>query len=202
MAKSYYEVTVPELTLLTSVGRTQDPVTGDIVSYQNRSRLATLGEVISEDDISPDILRVLNDSDHPSHESVSKKLKKTTKSAAKAGIGAPVEGYDEMDEEEIVQFLRNADSNTVSLVRQYERENEARPIIVNYNAGVRESDEMRSAGMVSSPAQDSEEGKTAEALVSEPNAFVAKKKSGSRSGRRKRAGGNPSTQSGKTDEED
>jgi len=154
MAGNVYEVLVPELTLHKSVGEITDPVTGNVVGHQNGlGQTYFKGEKVAEEDITPDVLNALDDEDHPSHDSVSKKLKKSTGDAEQntaARLGLPFEGYDDMDEDDIVTAMRVLPSAAQMRIKEYESlRDEPRGRIVDYNIGFGESAEERQTGVVS-----------------------------------------------------
>lgn len=154
MAGNVYEVLVPELTLHRAIGDITDPFTGDKVGVQNgMSETYFKGEKVPEENITPDVLDALNDSDHPSHDSVAKKLKKSTGDAeTNTGVrlGLPFEGYDDMDEDDITAAMRVLPSAAQMRIKEYESQrDDPRERIVNYNIGFGESALERQEGKVS-----------------------------------------------------
>jgi hypothetical protein len=154
MAGTVYEVLVDELTLHKSVGPITDPVTGDKIGNQNgMGDTYFKGEKVAEEDITPDVLDALNDSDHPSHDAVSKRLKKSTGDAEQntaARLGLPFDGYEDMEEDDIVNAMRVLPSAAQQRIKEFESmQDEPRDRIVNYNIGFGESNIERQEGKVS-----------------------------------------------------
>lgn len=155
MANKGYEVLVDQLTVHRMVGELVDPISGRVVGRQNgQGKTYFLGEVIPADAISPDYTEALEDEDHPAHESLSKKLKPVSADARQnvaQRLGVPFEGYDEMDEDEVLAAMRNLPSPTIQRIKEYESgAGEGRERIVNYSIGFGESPTDRQEGLVSS----------------------------------------------------
>lgn len=155
MAKSDgYEVLVDELTVHKAVGTLTDPITGRELGIQQGSgKTYFKGEVIPASDVSPLLIQALEDEDHPSHDSASKKLAVAGSSEAKLNtsqrLGMPFAGYDDMDEDQIVALLPNLPSATVTQLREYEAtQKEPREAIVGFNIGYGESAIARQEGKV------------------------------------------------------
>jgi hypothetical protein len=148
-----YEVLVDELTLHRNVGEIKDPLTGETVGVQNgRGETYYKGEKVDEADITPDVLNALEDKDHPSHEAVSKRLKKASGDAERdpaVRLGAPFAGYDDMDEDDIVNAMRVLPSAAQMRIKEYEAtRDDPRERIVDYNIGFGESNIERQEGKV------------------------------------------------------
>lgn len=156
MAKSDgYEVLVDELTVHKAVGTLTDPITGRELGIQQGSgKTYFKGEVIPASDVSPLLIQALEDEDHPSHDSASKKLAVAGSSEAKLNtsqrLGMPFAGYDDMDEEDIVSAMSVLPSRAIQSVKRYESENENRERIVHFNVGFGESPQDRQEGRVGS----------------------------------------------------
>jgi len=172
MAKSEgYEVLVPELTVHKAVGILKDPITDkEIGVQQGQGKIYLQGEVIPAGDVSPLLLAALENEDHPSHDSVCKKLAKAGTNEASVNTGArlglPFEGYDDMDEAEIVAAMRVLPSRAISAVKRYESLREdPRDLIVNYSVGHGESPTDRLKGRVGSKRGPAAEGKKASNLT-------------------------------------
>lgn len=154
MAETVYEVLADELTVHRAVGTITDPLSGEKVGVQNgRGETYFKGEKIAEADITPDVLNALNDDDHPSHEAVSKRLKKSTGDAEQDPVlrlGPPFAGYDDMEEDDIVTAMRVLPSAAQQRIKDWEeKQDEPRERIVNYNIGFGESALERQEGTVS-----------------------------------------------------
>lgn len=164
MATDTYEITADEYTIHKEVGRVTDPVSGAVVDIQQgQGKVYFRGDIIPASEISPATLDALEDEDHPSHEYVAKRLKKSgddPREALDARVGAPFAGYDEMDEEEVVTAMRNLPSAAITRIKEYEVAHENREEIVGFNIGFKESPIARQTGKVSSQHQDAADDKT------------------------------------------
>lgn len=154
MAGTTYEVLVDELTLHKTVGEINDPFSGEKIGVQNgRGETFFKGEKVDESDISQDVLDALNDDDHPSHEAVSKRLKKSSGDAEEnlaVRLGLPFAGYDDMEEDDIVVAMRVLPSAAQQRIKDYEaKRDDPRERIVNYSIGFGESSIERQEGTVS-----------------------------------------------------
>jgi hypothetical protein len=144
MATSSYEVLVDELTVHQDVRPLFNPVNGEPRGFQmGRGRIWIKGEKIPEDEVATFYKDALDDKDHPAHEELSRKLKKTSgegqEDLAKR-LGLPFEGYDDMDEDAIVSAMRVLPSATIQRIKRYEQaKDEPNPRVVNYNIGFGES---------------------------------------------------------------
>lgn len=162
MAKENYEVLVPELTVMRSVGELRDPASGEVTGHQQSGKIRYKGDVLSADEISPLTLEILENEDHPQHESVSRKLRKVSaepKDNLDPRVGQPFAGYDDMDEEDIVRAMANLPSATIQQIKTYESAHENRELITTYSVGFGESPVARQKGLVSSEAGEPAEGK-------------------------------------------
>lgn len=150
MAQTGYEVLVPELTVHKQVGELTDPQSGEVTGIQQgQGKTYIKGDLIPESAVSPILLEALDDENHPSHEYVTKRLKKTTRSATGQEVRVPFAGYDDMDEDQIVALLPNLPSATVTQLREYEAtQKEPREAIVGFNIGYGESAIARQEGKV------------------------------------------------------
>lgn len=155
MAEKNYEITVDELTLLKKVGVLTDPITGrELGIQQGAGKIYLKGEVVPASQVSPLLLAALEDSDHPQHESVSKKIREVSddpRSNVDVRLGVPFNGYDEMDEEDILAALAVLPSATVQAVKEYEGTlGEPRERILTYSIGFGQDPLARQQGRVGS----------------------------------------------------
>lgn len=146
-----YEVLVDGLTVHKQVGELIDPITNRVIGIQQgQGRVLYAGDVLREDEISPKVLDILNDEDHPQHESVSEKLKKVNKEAglnSEARLGLPFAGYDELDEDGVIAAMANLPSAAIQRVKEHEASlDDPREAIVNYSIGYGESPTDRIKG--------------------------------------------------------
>lgn len=106
-------------------------------------------------------LDALDDEDHPAHESVSKKIRRSTgdpEEDAALRLGLPFVGYDDLDEDAVMALLPNLPSGSQQRVKEWERRrDEPRERIVTYNTGFGESPLDRQEGRVNSGTAEEDE---------------------------------------------
>lgn len=165
-----YEVLVDELTVHRDIGELRDPVTKEIIgTQQGQGKVYFKGEVIPAALVGSSYKTALEDSDHPAHESVSRKLRATNadqKTDLSRRLGLPFDGYDDMSEDEIVGAMANLPSVTVQSIKEYEAANENRSAIVEFSVGFGETPGAREAGEVGSDL-DAENSGDSEKAVSD-----------------------------------
>jgi hypothetical protein len=156
MATSGYKVLVDEVTVHKAVRKIVHPITGEPLGHQNgNGETFFLDEVIDPKDISPDIVAALDDEDHPLHDTLSRKLVAVSDSPTlneQYRLGLPFEGYEEMDEDEILAAMSVLPSAAVKRIIDWEAANEGRPRIAQFNIGYQESPQDRQEGLVTSAA--------------------------------------------------
>jgi hypothetical protein len=151
-----YKVKVPELTIHRQVGELTDPITGRVIGIQQgQGKTWFKDEVVPADAISPLYLEALEDEDNPMHDAISRKLEKVGSGEEEQNVGLrlglPFAGYDDMDEEEILNALRHLPSATIQVVKEYEATvGEGRERILSYSIGFGESLRDREEGLVGS----------------------------------------------------
>lgn len=169
MATDTYEVIADQYTIHKEVGRVSDPISGQTVDIQQgQGKVYFRGDVIPASEISPLLLDALNDEDHPSHDYVSKRLRESgddPREALDARVGEPFAGYEEMDEDEVVNAMRNLPSRAITRIKEYEAAHDNREAIVGFNIGFKESPIARQTGKVSSDLQDAADGKAVAKLT-------------------------------------
>lgn len=150
-----YEVLVDELTVHKQIAELTDPITGRVIGIQQGGgKTYFKGEVVPADAVSPFLVEALEDKNHPSYESVSRKLKASSGDSSEntaLRLGLPFEGYEDMDEDAILASMVVLPSPTIQRIKEYERVNSARSRIMDYNIGFGESPEDRALGIVGSP---------------------------------------------------
>lgn len=131
------------------------------------------GEVIPDDALGQVYKDILEDEDAESHEYLKARLKKvdakSSEDAAKR-LGLPFEGYDDMDEDEVVAAMRHLPSGLIQRIKQYEEEHgEGRPKITGYIIGFGTDPDARQEGRVGAePVSDEDhdaEGKATAKLT-------------------------------------
>ena len=158
-----YEVLVDELTVLKTIGTLTDPITGrEIGVQQGAGRIAYKGEVLAASEVSTLWQEALDDEDNPLHESVARKLSKSgedPKDDQERRLGVPFEGYDDMDEKDLLDAMRVLPSSTVMLIKQYESQrDDPRDRVAQYNIGFSESPRDRIDGLVGSELDEENAG--------------------------------------------
>lgn len=164
MATDMYEVLVPELTVMRSVGALTDPTSGEVVGHQQAGKIFLKGSILSADQISPSTLEILENPDDPAYASVSRKLKKVDKAPKDTSdptLVEPFPGYDEMDEDAVLAVMVNMPSAAIQRIKEYEAANGERVRITSYNIGYGESAVDRQEGVVGSDVQDPDPDKAA-----------------------------------------
>lgn len=171
MAEDVYEVQIDQLTLPRTILRTKNPVTGAEFKQNAKGKTYLKGDKVKKSDIADHIVEALENEDHVSHESVSKKLKKSSGKAQEnieARLGVPFAGYGDMDEAQIVNAMRNLPSATIQAIKRYESEQgDGREQIVNYVIGYGESPAARQSGesLVTGELSDTNSEKRSAELV-------------------------------------
>ena len=139
MATKGYEVLGDQVTVHRQVGELRDPISKEVTGVQNgMGQTYYKGEVIPANAVSPDVIAALEDEDHPSHAHVSALLAETSdepRENTAERLGVPFADYDSMSEEDILGSMRFLPSGTVAAIKRYERENEGRSTIVNFQTG-------------------------------------------------------------------
>jgi hypothetical protein len=122
MAKNI-EILVPEYTLLRDV-RQGKLGTGEVIYRRGRGRIAYKGEVVDDGEVSAAILEALDDESHELHERVVKVLRRTSakpRTADEKILNLPIEGYDDMDEDEVLGLLRAVRPEAAVQIKEYEK---------------------------------------------------------------------------------
>lgn len=161
MAKTGYEVLVDELTVHRGVKTLVDPVTKEIVGeQQGAGKTYYRGEIIPEDAVSSLTKEIVGDKDHPAHDSVIKKLKKVSKGEKvdlAIRLSLPFDGYDDLDEDEIIALFKASPSSLVQAIKSYETSNKNRSRIIDYSIGLQESPMDRQEGREGSDLVDEDD---------------------------------------------
>lgn len=156
-----YEVLVDELTVLRQTGELTDPISGRVIGIQQgQGKTYFKGEKIPEENVSPVLRDALEDSDSPLHETISKRLKKSSGDASEntaMRLGVPFAGFEDMDEDEVLAAMSSLPSATIQAIKQYEGQGQGRERIVNYSIGFGESPLDRQEGLVGSDLGDADE---------------------------------------------
>jgi hypothetical protein len=155
---SGYKVLVDELTVHKAVRELNHPITGEKIGYQQGAgETWFLDEVIPEDQMNPEWVEALESGEGELYEALSTKLEQSSDEPVlneAYRMGLPFEGYDDMDEDDILAAMRVLPSPAVMRIKDWERKNEGRDSIVNYNIGFGESPDDRPSGRLTPEESD------------------------------------------------
>jgi hypothetical protein len=163
MANKGYKVLVDELTVHKAVRPLTHPITGESMGWQQGAgETWFLDEVIPAESINPEWAEALDsgDEDNPLYGDLSKVLEPSSDEPAlneAYRMGLPFEGYDDMEEDDILAAMRVLPSPAVMRIKDWEatRGDDAREAIVTYNIGYGEGPDDRQFGRVGQ-AEDEE----------------------------------------------
>jgi hypothetical protein len=135
-----YEVLVDELTVHKAVRELNHPITGEKIGWQQgQGETWFLGEVIPPEAINPEWAEALESGEGSLYESLKEKLKPSSDEPAVSDavrMGMPFEGYDDMEEDDILAAMRVLPSATATRIKEWEaRQDEPRDAIVHFNIG-------------------------------------------------------------------
>lgn len=158
-----YKVLVDELTVHKTVSRLPQP-DGSVIYQNGLGDTYYRGEVIPDDAIADDWREALESGEGSFAEGLKSKLEVSSgdESSSSARLGVPFEGYDDMEEDDVLNAIRNLPSAAVNRVKEYEAQRDnPRERIVQFNIGFGESPMDRQEGRVSSDLQDTNSDKAA-----------------------------------------
>jgi len=147
---------------------------GNEVGYDHLNHTYYNGEIIPNEKISPVVIEKLKSTDE--NDKAAQRLQKVLVEVDENGesldlkrrLGVPFEGYDDMEEDDIVAALHFLPGEAVQAVKDYEATRETpRYKVTSFNVGRRDNNFERVAGdpVRSSVRQDAAEGKASAALV-------------------------------------
>ena len=154
MANKGYQVLVDELTVHKAVRPLTHPITGESMGWQQGAgETWFLDEVIPADQMNPEWAEALDSGEGALYDALSDKLAPSSDEPAlneAFRMGLPFEGYDDMDEDDILAAMRVLPSAAVQRMKDWEatRGDESREAIVNYNIGFGESPSDRQMGRI------------------------------------------------------
>jgi hypothetical protein len=160
MAEKGYKVLVDELTVHKAVRQLSNPVTGEPEGWQQGAgETWFLDEVIPASQMNPEWVEALEsgDEDNEMYTHLSRVLEASSHEPVlneAYRMGLPFEGYDDMDEEDILAAMHVLPSPAVQRIKDWERRGEGRESIVNYNIGFGESPDDRTSGRLTPPESD------------------------------------------------
>lgn len=136
---SGFEVLVDELTIHRAVRELKHPITGEGMGWQQgNGETWFLGEVVPAEAINPEWVEALESGEGELYEALKDKLKPSSEEPAVSDavrMGMPFEGYDDMDEEDILAAMRVLPSAAVIRIQEWEKAHEGRDNITQFNIG-------------------------------------------------------------------
>lgn len=162
-----YTVTGDEVTVHATVSKLPQP-DGSFIYQNGMGETYYRGDVIDDDMIAEDWKEALESGEGKLYDSLSQVLEqggdKGTRS--EAHLGLPFDGYDDMEEDDVLAAMRNLPSAAVTKMQEYEaNRDEPRARIVNYNVGYGENSIDRQEGKVGSDVQEADENKASARLT-------------------------------------
>jgi hypothetical protein len=155
---SGFKVLVDELTVHKAVRPLQHPITGEPMGYQQGAgETWFLDEVIPADQMNPEWAEALDSGEGELHDHLSRVLEASSDEPAlneAYRMGLPFEGYDDMDEDDILAAMRVLPSPATMRIKDWERQNQGRESIVNYNIGFGEAPDDRTSGRLTPEESD------------------------------------------------
>ena len=155
-----FEVLVDELTIHKAVRQLQHPITGEPMGFQQgNGETWFLGEVVPAEAINPEWVEALESGEGALYDSLKDKLAPSSEEPAVSDavrMGMPFEGYEEMDEDDILAAMNVLPSAAVMRIREWESRHQNRDEIVNYNAGYRVSPNAYQEGKVPGGSDEAE----------------------------------------------
>ena len=159
-----YKVLVDEVTVHQTIAKLPQP-DGSYVYQNGLGKTYYRDEVIPDDKVAENWREAMDEGDSALGESLNRKLEKTSgdeESSTSARLGVPFAGYDDMDEDDVLNAMKMLPSAAINRVKEYEAQrDDPRQRIVGYNVGFGESAVDRQEGRVSSDLQDTDESKPA-----------------------------------------
>jgi hypothetical protein len=156
-----YKVLVDEVTVLQTVAKLPQP-DGSVIYQNGLGQMYYRDEVVPDDMMAEDWKEALDSGEGKLAEALSKRFEKSDDAGGDTGkrLGAPFAGYDDMEEDDILNAMKMLPSAAIQRIKEYEeQQDEPRERIVSYNVGYGESAVDRQEGRVSSDVQDSDESK-------------------------------------------
>lgn len=163
-----FEVLVDELTVHKAVRQLQHPITGDPMGYQQGAgETWFLGEIIPPEAMNPEWVEALESGEGELHDALSAKLKPSSDEPAlneAYRMGLPFEGYEDMEEDDILAAMRVLPSPAVMRIKDWEAAHEGRSVIADFNIGYGEGPDDRQSGRLSPEEAEGDENKAVRAI--------------------------------------
>jgi len=153
-----YEVIDDAVTIHRDVRQLTNPLTGEPVGFQRGNGATYLqGDILTVEQVAQVYRDALDDKNDPNHEFVSTKLRKTSDEPGEnleARLDVPFDGYEDMDEDDVVRAMSVLPSATIQRIKRYESNKENRSAIVNYSIGFGEHPDERQNTKLDVPEAD------------------------------------------------
>jgi hypothetical protein len=157
-----YKVLQDEVTVHQTIAKLPQP-DGSTIYQNGLGETYYRDEVIPDDKVAEDWREALESGEGRLFDSLSKVLEKSSdddSSSAGGRLGVPFAGYDDMDEDDVLNAMKALPSAAISRIQEYESQrDEPRQRIIGYSIGFGESAIDRQEGKVSSDLQDTDESK-------------------------------------------
>jgi hypothetical protein len=157
-----YKVLADEVTVHQTIASLPQP-DGSVIHQNGLGQTYFRDEVIPDDKVAVDWREALDSGEGVLHDSLSKVLEQSSddvSESSSARLGVPFAGYDDMDEDDVLNAMKALPSAAMLRIKEYEgQRDEPRQRIIGYNIGFGESSIDRQEGRVSSDLQDTNEDK-------------------------------------------
>ena len=152
-----FKVLSDEVTVHKTIAKLPQP-DGSVIYQNGMGQTYYRDEVIPDEEFAEDWAEALNSGEGKLHDALSKQFEVTSgdeSSDPGKRLGTPFAGYDDMDEDDVLNAMKHLPSAAISRIQEYEgQRDEPRERITGYIIGFGESSIDRQEGRVSSDAQE------------------------------------------------
>jgi hypothetical protein len=162
-----YKVLVDEVTVHKTINKLPQP-DGSYIYQNGLGKTYFRDEVVPDEEMAEDWREALESGEGPMAEALAKRFEQSSDDTTATGrrLGAPFAGYDDMDEDDVLNAMRMLPSAAINRIKEYEEQrDEPRERITGYNIGYGESAVDRQEGRVSSDAQEGDPDKAAQRVA-------------------------------------
>jgi hypothetical protein len=162
-----YKVIVDEVTVHKTVSSLPQP-DGSVLHQNGMGQTYYRDEVVPDDDIAVDWKEALESGEGKLYDSLSTVLEQSSDEGgiSAARLGVPFEGYDDMDEDDVLAAMKALPSAAINRIKTYEASRDKpRERIADYNVGFGESPMDRQENVVSGGVQEGAEDKAASRIT-------------------------------------
>jgi hypothetical protein len=163
-----YKVLVDELTVHRTLAKLPQP-DGSVLHQNGMGQTYYRDEVIPDEEVAEDWREAMESGEGKFGESLKRKLEATSgdeESSTAARLGVPFAGYEDMEEDDVLNAMSHLPSAAINRVKDYEEQRDnPRERIVQYNIGFGESPIDRQEGRRSGELQERNPDKAAAELV-------------------------------------